>query len=58
MFAVQDKNCTAFELKNLEKQAREAESNPSSPWKQGNKRRRKWNPITNQYELIEKYKEE
>lgn len=58
MFADQDKNCAAFELENLKKQAREAENNPSPPWQQGNKRRRKWNPITYQYELIEKYKEE
>ena len=58
VFADQDKNCTAFELENLEKQAREAENNPSPPWQQGNKRRRKWNPITNKLELIEKYKEE
>ena len=41
VFADQDKNCTAFELENLEKQAREAENNPSPPWHQGNKRRRK-----------------
>jgi hypothetical protein len=34
-----DKNCTAFELENLEKQAREAENNPSPPWHQGNRRR-------------------
>ena len=58
VFADQDKNCTAFELENLEKQVREAENNPSPPWQQGNKRRRKWNPITNKLELIEKYKEE
>ena len=41
VFADQDKNCTAFELDNLEKQTREAENNPSPPWQQGNKRRRK-----------------
>ena len=58
VFADQDKNCTAFELENLEKQAREAENNPSPPWHQGNKIRRKRNPITNKLELIEKYKEE
>ena len=58
VFADQDKNCTAFELENLEKQAREAENNPSPPWQQGNKIRRKRNPITNKLELIEKYKEE
>lgn len=57
VFADQDKNCTAFELESLEKQAREAENNPSPPWQQGFKRRRKWNPITNKLELIEKYKE-
>jgi hypothetical protein len=34
-----DKNCTAFELENLEKQAREAENNPSLLWHQGNKKR-------------------
>ena len=49
---------TAFELENQKKQVREAENNPSPPWQQGNKRRRKWNPITNKLELIEKYKEE
>ena len=38
VFADQDKNCTAFELENLEKQAREAENNPSPPWHQGNKK--------------------
>ena len=58
VFADQDKNCTAFELENLEKQAREAENNPSPPWHQGNIIRRKRNPITNKLELIEKYKEE
>ncbi len=58
VFADQDKNCTAFELENLEKQAREAENNPSPPWHQGNKIHRKRNPITNKLELIEKYKEE
>ena len=58
VFADQDKNCTAFESDNLEKQAREAENNPSPPWHQGNKIRRKRNPITNKLELIEKYKEE
>ena len=58
VFAEQDKNCTAFDLENLEKQAIEAESNPSPPWHQGNKIRRKWNPTTNKLELIEKYKEE
>ena len=36
----------------------EAKNNPSPPWQQGNKRRRKWNTITNQYELLEKYKED
>ena len=40
VFADQDKNCTAFELKNLEKQAREAENNPSPLWQKGNKRRK------------------
>jgi hypothetical protein len=39
VFADQDKNCTAFELENLEKQAREAGNNLSPPWQQGNKRR-------------------
>ena len=34
VFADQDKNCTAFELENLEKQAREAENNPSPLWHQ------------------------
>ena len=57
VFADQDKNCTAFDLENLEKQAIEAESNPSPPWHQGNKIRRKRNPTTNKLELIEKYKE-
>jgi len=51
VFADQDINCTAFELDNLEKQSREAENNPSPPWQQGNKRRRKRNPITNKLEL-------
>ena len=41
-----------------ETQAREAENNPSPPWHQGNKIRRKRNPTTNKLELIEKYKEE
>jgi hypothetical protein len=50
VFADQDKNCTAFELDNLEKQEREAENNPSPPWQQGNKKRRKRNPITNKLE--------
>ena len=58
VFADVDNSCTAFESDNLEKQVREAENNPSPPWQQGNKRRRKWNPITNKLELIEKYKEE
>ena len=31
VFADQNKNCNAFELENLEKQAREAENNPSPP---------------------------
>ena len=56
-FADVDYPCTAFESDNLEKQAKEAENNQSPPWQQGNKRRRKWNPNTNQYELLEKYKE-
>jgi len=57
VFADVDKSCTAFESDNLEKQAKEAENNQSPPWQQGNKRHRKWNPNTNQYELLEKYKE-
>jgi len=39
VFADQDKNCTAFDLENLEKQAIEANNNPSPPWQKGNKRR-------------------
>jgi hypothetical protein len=39
VFADQDKNCTAFELENLEKQVIEAENNPSPPWHQGNKKK-------------------
>ena len=58
VFIDEDKYCTAFELERLEKQAIEVVSNPSPPWHQGNKRRRKWNPITYQYELLEKYKED
>ena len=57
VFADADYPCSAFEFDNLEKQAKEAENNQSPPWQQGNKRRRKWNPNTNQYELLEKYKE-
>jgi hypothetical protein len=41
VFADLDYPCTAFESDNLEKQAIEAENNPSPPWQQGNKRRRK-----------------
>ena len=50
VFIDEDKYCTAFELERLEKQAIEVVSNPSPPWQQGNKRRRKWNPDTTQYE--------
>ena len=39
VFSDQDKNCTAFDLENLEKQAIEANNNPSPPWQKGNKRR-------------------
>jgi hypothetical protein len=58
VFADVDYPCTAFESDNLDKQVIEAENNQSPPWQQGNKRRRKWNPNTNQYELLEKYIEE
>ena len=37
VFAEQDKNCTAFDLENLEKQAIEAKNNPSPPWYQDKK---------------------
>ena len=37
VFEDQEKNCIAFELKNLEKQAKEANNNPSPPWQQSNK---------------------
>jgi len=57
VFADVDNSCTAFEPENLEKQAIEAKNNSSPPWQQGNKRRRKWNPITHQFELLEKYKQ-
>jgi len=50
VFVDEDNYCTTFESENLEKQAIEAKNNPSPPWHQGNKRRRKWNPNTNQYE--------
>ena len=50
VFADVDYPCTAFESDNLDKQVIEAENNQSPPWQQGNKRRRKWNPNTNQYE--------
>jgi hypothetical protein len=57
VFADVDNSCTAFESENLEKQAIEAKNNSSPPWQRGNKRRRKWNPITYQFELLEKYKQ-
>ena len=58
VFADQDKNCSAFNVVNLNKQAEEAEKNPTPPWKQGHKRRRVWDPITHQLVLRDKYKEE
>jgi hypothetical protein len=58
VFADEENYCTAFESENLKEQTIEAKNNPSPPWQQGNKRRRKWNTITNQYELLEKYKED
>ena len=57
VFADSGNNCTAFELENIERQAREAANNPSPPWEHGYERRRKRNPITNKLELREKYKE-
>ena len=50
VFTDVDYPCTAFESDNLEKQAIETKNNQSPPWQQGNKRRRKWNSNTNQYE--------
>ena len=58
VFADQDKNCSAFNVVNLNKQAEEAENNPTPPWKQGHKRRRVWDLITHQLVLRDKYKEE
>ena len=50
VFADEENYCTAFESENLKEQTIEAKNNPSPPWQQGNKRRRKWNPDTTQYE--------